>query len=74
MLRVSEVRLTAELGVEVIAGSQTASGGYPASPVHAVYRYGWVRDGSWCACAMDRVGQRAGGGVASVCGRCAAAS
>ena len=48
----------AELSVEVIAGSQTASAAYPASPVHAVYRYGWVRDGSWCACAMDRVGQR----------------
>ena len=36
-----------------------AAGAYPASPVHEVYRYGWLRDGSWCAHAMDRVGGQA---------------
>jgi isomaltose glucohydrolase len=54
---VRDVGLTAELSVQLIAGSQAATGAYPASPVHEVYRYGWLRDGSWCAHAMDRVGK-----------------
>jgi isomaltose glucohydrolase len=57
--RVRDVGLTPELSVELIAGSQTAAGAYPASPAHAVYRYGWLRDGSWCAHAMDRAGEHA---------------
>jgi GH15 family glucan-1,4-alpha-glucosidase len=54
-----DVRLTGALSAELIAGSQTAAGAFPASPVHEVYRYGWLRDGSWCAHAMDRAGGRA---------------
>ena len=57
--RVRDVGLTPELSVELITGSQAESGAYPASPVHDVYRYGWLRDGSWCAHAMDRVDQHA---------------
>jgi hypothetical protein len=53
------VPVTPELSVEIIAGAQTASGAYPASPAHDVYRYAWLRDGSWCAQAMDRAGRRA---------------
>ena len=52
----SDVSLSRSLSVELIAESQAASGAYPASPLHEVYRYGWLRDGSWCAHAMDRVG------------------
>jgi GH15 family glucan-1,4-alpha-glucosidase len=55
---VGDVRLTPELSTNMIAGSQTAAGAYPASPAHHVYRYGWLRDGSWCAHAMDRAGRR----------------
>lgn len=54
-----DVRLTLALSADIIAGSQTAAGAYPASPVHDVYRYSWLRDGSWCAYAMDRAGRRA---------------
>lgn len=50
------MRLTPDVSVEIIRGSQTATGAYPASPAHEVYRYGWLRDGSWCAQAMDRAG------------------
>jgi GH15 family glucan-1,4-alpha-glucosidase len=57
------MRLPPELSVEIIRGSQTATGAYPASPAHEVYRYGWLRDGSWCAQAMDRAGHRASAGA-----------
>ena len=41
--------------VELLAAAQTAAGAIPASTVHDVYRYGWLRDGSWCA--LDRAGR-----------------
>ena len=59
MPRVHRVGLTAELSVELLARAQTPNGAFPASPAHDVYRYAWVRDGSWCAHAMDRAGRRA---------------
>ena len=59
MPRVHGVELTAEVSVELLAGAQTPDGAFPASPAHDVYRYAWVRDGSWCAHAMDRAGRRA---------------
>lgn len=55
----SNTRLTAQLSIDLIAGSQTVAGAYPASPAHEVYRHGWLRDGSWCAYAMDRAGKPA---------------
>jgi GH15 family glucan-1,4-alpha-glucosidase len=45
--------------VEVIRRGQAPSGAYVASPDFRVYRYGWLRDGSFCAYAMDLVGENA---------------
>ena len=46
-----------ETSVELLAGAQTSDGAIPASTVHEVYRYGWLRDGSWCAYALERAGR-----------------
>jgi GH15 family glucan-1,4-alpha-glucosidase len=48
-----------ETSVELLAGAQTAGGSIPASTVHEIYQYGWLRDGSWCAYALDRAGKPA---------------
>lgn len=45
-------------GVRVIADGQAASGAYVASPNFAEYAYGWLRDGAYCALAMDAAGER----------------
>jgi isomaltose glucohydrolase len=45
--------------VDVIRQGQAPSGAYVASPNFGVYRYSWLRDGSFCAYAMDLVGERA---------------
>jgi hypothetical protein len=37
--------------------AQTDEGAFPASTAHGIYRYGWLRDGCWCAYAFDRAGQ-----------------
>ncbi len=37
--------------------AQITQGAIPASTVHEVYQFGWLRDGSWCAYAMDRGGR-----------------
>jgi len=39
----------------LLVRSQTSQGAFPASTQHRVYQYGWLRDGSWCAYALDRV-------------------
>jgi len=44
--------------VELLAGAQTPQGAIPASTAHRTYRYGWLRDGCWCAYALDRAGRR----------------
>jgi GH15 family glucan-1,4-alpha-glucosidase len=44
--------------VEVILAGQDPSGAYVAAPSFPVYRYGWLRDGAFCAEAMDAVGRR----------------
>jgi GH15 family glucan-1,4-alpha-glucosidase len=36
-------------GVEVIEAEQAATGAYPACPTYPVYRYAWLRDGSFVA-------------------------
>jgi GH15 family glucan-1,4-alpha-glucosidase len=51
------VTLTSAASVELLVAAQAASGAIPASTVHDIYRYGWLRDGSWCAYALDRVGR-----------------
>lgn len=43
--------------IDIIRGSQAPSGAYMASPNFASYAYCWLRDGSFIAHAMDRVGQ-----------------
>jgi isomaltose glucohydrolase len=50
------VNLSPSRSVEFLAAAQTASGSIPASTVHGIYQYGWLRDGSWCAYALDRAG------------------
>lgn len=43
--------------IETIISNQYASGAYIASPAFPTYHYCWLRDGSFIAYAMDRVGQ-----------------
>lgn len=51
--------------VEVIHQGQDASGAYVASPTFPPYAYCWLRDGSFIADAMSRVGEIASAEVAS---------
>ncbi|MHC1740519.1 MAG: glycoside hydrolase family 15 protein [Anaerolineaceae bacterium] len=43
--------------IEVILQNQSIWGSYVASPSFPTYQYCWLRDGSFIAYAMDRVGQ-----------------
>jgi GH15 family glucan-1,4-alpha-glucosidase len=43
--------------IDVILNNQAPSGAYLASPAFSQYGYCWLRDGSFTAYAMDRVGQ-----------------
>lgn len=43
--------------IDVILQNQDASGAYLASPAFETYHYCWLRDGSFIAYAMDRVGE-----------------
>ena len=52
----STPELTAR-SVEVILAGQAASGGYVACPTFPPYGYSWLRDGSFIADAMSRVGE-----------------
>lgn len=45
--------------IELILSEQSAMGSYPACPAFPVYRYAWLRDGSFIAEAMSRVGRPA---------------
>jgi GH15 family glucan-1,4-alpha-glucosidase len=45
--------------VETILRGQSPSGGYVASPAFPPYGFSWLRDGSFIADAMSRVGERA---------------
>lgn len=45
--------------VQVILDGQSDTGGYTASPSYRVYRYSWLRDGSFIAESMSRAGQLA---------------
>jgi GH15 family glucan-1,4-alpha-glucosidase len=45
--------------VAIIRQAQTESGAILACPGYPTYRYAWLRDGSFCAVALDRVGEHA---------------
>lgn len=47
-----------DASIRVILDGQAPSGAYVASPNFSQYGFGWLRDGSYCALAMDAVGQR----------------
>jgi len=51
--------LTVQRSLDLLAAAQTPQGAIPASTVHEIYRYAWLRDGSWCAYALDRGGDSA---------------
>lgn len=43
--------------IEIILHNQSASGAYIASPSFPEYAFSWLRDGSFIAHAMDRIGE-----------------
>jgi isomaltose glucohydrolase len=43
--------------VEVLKDGQAPAGAFIASPAFTVYRYAWLRDGAFCAHALDVVGE-----------------
>lgn len=43
--------------VEIVRAGQSPEGGYIASPTFPVYAFSWLRDGSFIADAMSRVGE-----------------
>ncbi len=43
--------------VEVLKGGQARSGAFVASPNFPTYHYAWLRDGAFCAHALDLVGE-----------------
>jgi isomaltose glucohydrolase len=49
--------LTVQRSIELLAGAQTPQGAIPASTAHQTYQFGWLRDGCWCAYALDRAGR-----------------
>ncbi|HVU79519.1 MAG TPA: glycoside hydrolase family 15 protein [Gaiellaceae bacterium] len=51
--------LLARKSVDVLLRGQAPSGALVASPSYATYQYAWLRDGAFCAHALDVVGERA---------------
>ena len=49
----------AERSLRVLRDGQAPSGAFVASPAFRVYDFGWLRDGAFCAYALDRIGERA---------------
>ncbi len=47
-----------EVSIAIIRAGQAASGAYVACPTYETYGFGWLRDGSFCAAAMDAAGER----------------
>jgi GH15 family glucan-1,4-alpha-glucosidase len=45
--------------IEVLKAGQSPSGALVASPGFGVYRYAWLRDGAFCAYALDLAGEHA---------------
>ena len=48
--------LIARRSLEVLKQGQDSSGAFVASPSFPTYRYAWLRDGAFCAYALDQVG------------------
>lgn len=46
-----------ERSLRVLLDGQSPSGAFVASPTYATYRFAWLRDGSFCADALDRYGE-----------------
>ena len=42
----------------VLRAAQSESGAILACPAYPTYRYSWLRDGSFCAAALDAGGVR----------------
>jgi len=53
----ARLRWLAARSIDVIRAGQSPSGAYVASPTFSVYRYSWLRDGSFIADAMSRAGE-----------------
>lgn len=45
--------------VQVLLAGQARSGAFVAAPSYPTYRFAWLRDGSFCADALDRQGRTA---------------
>jgi GH15 family glucan-1,4-alpha-glucosidase len=54
---VSEVQRAARRSIDSILRLQSVSGAFIASPDFAQYHYSWLRDGSFCAYALDQAGE-----------------
>jgi isomaltose glucohydrolase len=48
-----------EHSLRVLHDGQAPSGAFVASPAFRVYGFGWLRDGAFCAYALDRAGEHA---------------
>ena len=46
--------------IEVLKRGQARTGAFIASPAFPVYGFAWLRDGAFCAAALDVIGERAG--------------
>ena len=55
--------LITERSLAVLRDGQSPSGAFVASPNFRVYNFGWLRDGAFCAYALDRVGHSAAAGA-----------
>lgn len=53
----------ARRSVEVLKAGQASTGAFVASPSFPTYRYAWLRDGAFCAHALDAVGERESAGA-----------
>jgi GH15 family glucan-1,4-alpha-glucosidase len=51
------LRALAESSAALIEAHQHPSGAYPACPTYPMYRFSWLRDGSFIADAMSRAGR-----------------
>ncbi|MDR3070840.1 MAG: hypothetical protein LBU38_07560 [Propionibacteriaceae bacterium] len=54
----SRLDWVSQAGIRVIKDNQDVSGAFLASPNFRVYRYSWVRDGSYIAMALSQAGER----------------
>jgi GH15 family glucan-1,4-alpha-glucosidase len=57
-MAISTDDLIARRSVDVLKQGQSASGAFVASPSFPTYHYAWLRDGAFCAHALDLAGER----------------